>query len=88
MEGEQRANWVEFNKQVINHLETEVMLHQVSNVIELGWEPATESRPEQLSQDKKLRGKYLLPAKKADGTVVKVYLQLLIGLKRTLIKGF
>ena len=47
------------------------MLHQVTNVTELGWEPATESRPEQSSQDKKLKRKYLLTTKKSDGTVVR-----------------
>ena len=31
------------------HLETEVMVHQVTNVIELGWEPATENKPGLLS---------------------------------------
>ena len=49
LEGEDCDNWEDFNSQVKKHLETEVMIHQVSNVIELGWEPATESRPGQLS---------------------------------------
>ena len=45
LEGEQHSNWVKFNTQVKKHLETEVMLHQVSNVIQLGWKPAIESKP-------------------------------------------
>ena len=49
LEGEQHANWVDSYSQFKKHLGTEVMLHQVTNVFELGWEPATESRPGQLS---------------------------------------
>ena len=44
LEGDHCDNWVDFNTQVKKHLETEVMLHQVTNVIELGWEPATENK--------------------------------------------
>ena len=87
LRGEQCDNWVDFNTQVKKHLETEVMLHQVSNAIELGWEPATESKPGLLSQDKKLRGKYLLTTKKLMVQWLEVFQQQLIGLKRTSIKG-
>ena len=36
LKDEQHAKWVDFNSQVKKHLETEVMLHQVKNVTELG----------------------------------------------------
>ena len=62
---------MEFNSQVKIHLETEAMIHQVTNITELGWKTATDSRPEQLSQEKKLRGNYFTTAKKADGIVIK-----------------
>jgi hypothetical protein len=51
-------------------VQTEVAIHQASSVIALGWEPAVDTRPTQLSNDGKLKGTYLLTVKKPDGTIL------------------
>ena len=61
-EGKQCNKWVKINSEVKHYLQT---------VTPLGWEPATESRPAQLSGDKDLRRRYLSAATKPDGTVGK-----------------
>jgi len=71
LKGENLEKWNKFYKEVNEILETEVTLHQVTHVTELGWEPANEIRSTQLSRDKKLRGRYCLNATQADGTVLK-----------------
>ena len=45
LEGEHLENWEKIYEEVKEHLETEVTLHQVANVTELGWESANENRP-------------------------------------------
>ena len=51
---EQQDNWIKFNKEVKEHLQTEVAIHQADSVTKLGWEPACDKRPTQLSSDGKL----------------------------------
>ena len=71
LEGEDRENWIKFNKEVQEHVRTEVAIHQSTSVIELGWEPATKKQSTQLTKDKKLKGHYFLTVQKPDGSVVK-----------------
>ena len=67
---EQRDDWIKFNKKVKQHLQTEVAIHQADSVTEIGWEPASDKKPTQLSHDGKLKGTYILTVRKANGTIL------------------
>ena len=69
LEDEQQDDWIKFNKEVKQHLETEVAIHQADSVTETGWEPAIE-KTAQLTPDGKLKGTYILTVRKADGTIL------------------
>ena len=70
-----------FTKKAKETLDFEALLHHCNSVTELGWEPAPGSYPTNLSKDKKLRGHYLLTVNKPDGTVLKIFPQLMNGWK-------
>ena len=39
---EQRDDWIKINKDMKQHLETEITIHQADSVTEIGWEPPSE----------------------------------------------
>ena len=71
LQGEDWDNWIKFNKKLVEHVQTEVDIHQATSVIELGWEPSNEKRTTQLTKDKNLKGHYLLTVMRPDGTLLK-----------------
>lgn len=60
-----RTEWRNFYNEVCEHLETEVSVHQMSSVVQLGWEPKNLKKPTQLTRDGKLNGNYVLKVLKA-----------------------
>ena len=49
LKGEQHANQMDYKLIVKKHLKTKIMIHQVTDVTDLGWKPATETRLGHLS---------------------------------------
>jgi hypothetical protein len=70
LKGKQQDNWLKFCKKQKEQVAQEVMIHQVAQVISIGWEPASNFRPTQLTKDGKLKGSYVITGRKLDGTIV------------------